>query len=472
MNASLISKHNSLPRALEIGHVDPIEAFLAIKDLPNPILLDSSMPGAEGNRFTYITADPFLIIKSHNRNIRLEQWGSHRAVQDNPWSVLQQYLQHYQMDQLPDLPSFQGGAAGYLSYDLGRHLEVLPSIAIDDLALPEMYVGLYDWSLALDSKTGTCYLFSTGLPDRTIHMADKRTEQVLRKLSSKSPHSPHDSKNRLDPIHWQSTFTEAKYSHAISIIKDYLTQGDSYQVNLSQRFHSHFAGNGWDLYQKVREINPAPFSAYLEFPEVQVLSASPEEFLTLEGREVRSRPIKGTRPSGNSQYENQILSKQLIESPKERAENVMIVDLIRNDLGRICDIGSINVPNILDIERHPTVNHLVSTIKGTIPETMDAIDLLKACFPGGSVTGAPKIRSMQIIEELEPVRRGIYCGSIGYVSFGGNMSTNIAIRTTIISNNQIYLQVGGGIVADSDHVSEYHETLQKGLGLMRAIELG
>ena len=445
----------------------PARLFHAFQDMPSPALLDGAMPGASGNRFSYLTADPFLVIRSRGRQVTLEQGDASEEVEGDPWSTLQGLLHKYRIEQAPGLPPFQGGVLGYWSYDLGRHLERLPSWAEDDIHLPEMYLGLYDWALAYDGDTGRLCLFSTGLPEGTVERAQIRAEEIMNRLK-REPQDGHPSVFD-SPVSLRSNFTPETYMAAIERIKEYLAAGDTYQVNLSQRFQSPFQGDPWNLYLRLRSFNPAPFAAYLGFPEVKILSASPEEFLHLERGQVRVRPIKGTRPAGVTPDESARYAAELLASEKERAENVMIVDLIRNDVGRVCRIGSVEVPNLFTVERHPTVLHLVSTVVGELLSSADAVDLLRACFPGGSVTGAPKLRSMEIIEELEPVRRGVYCGAIGYISFGGDMGTSIAIRTLVLTGGQVYLQVGGGIVADSDPFAEYQETLQKGKGLRRAL---
>jgi para-aminobenzoate synthetase component 1 len=425
------------------------------------------MPGASGNRFSYLTADPFLVIRSRGRQVILERGGASEEVEGDPWSILQGLLRKYSIEQVAGLPPFQGGVLGYWSYDLGRHLERLPSSAEDDLDLPEMYLAFYDWTLAYDGDTGRLCLFSTGLPEGTVARAQIRAEEIMERLK-KTPQEA--ALTTFDgPVSLQSNFTPETYMAAVERIKEYLAAGDTYQVNLSQRFQSPFQGDPWSLYQRLRSFNPAPFAAYLGFPGVKVLSASPEEFLRLERGQVQVRPIKGTRPVGETPGEGERYAAELLASDKERAENVMIVDLIRNDLGRVCRIGSVDVPSLFAVERHPTVLHLVSTVVGELLPSADAVDLMRACFPGGSVTGAPKLRSMEIIEELEPVRRGVYCGAIGYISFGGDMGTSIAIRTLVLTGGRVYLQVGGGIVADSEPFAEYQETLQKGMGLRRAL---
>ncbi|MBF8267402.1 MAG: pabB [Dehalococcoidia bacterium] len=445
----------------------PARLLPAFLDMPYPALLDGAMPGAPGGRFSYLTADPFMVVRSRGRHVTIERGSVREEIEDDPWSVLQGLLRQHRGSQATGLPPFQGGALGYWSYDLGRHLEHLPSWAWDDLGLPEMYLGLYDWALAYDGDTGQSHLFSTGLPEGTEERARLRAEEVMRRLKEIPRDAPSLTTDTPAPL--RSNFTPEAYKSAVRRVKEYLAAGDVYQVNLSQRFQRPFQGDPWALYQRLRLDNPAPFAAYLGFPEVVVLSASPEEFLRLDGGQVRVRPIKGTRPTGRSREEDSLQAAELLASEKERAENVMIVDLLRNDVGRVCKIGSVRVPSLFAVERHPTVLHLVSTITGELLHTADAIDLLRACFPGGSVTGAPKVRAMEIIEELEPVRRGIYCGALGYISFGGDMGASIVIRTLVLTGGQVYLQLGGGIVADSDPEAEYQETLDKGLGLRRAL---
>lgn len=445
----------------------PARLFPAFRDLPYPALLDGAMPGAEGGRFSYLTADPFLVLRSRGRRVEILRDGLVEKLEGSPWDVLQDLLRRHSVERADGLPPFQGGALGYWGYDLGRHLERLPAWAEDDLGLPEMHLGFYDWALAHDSLTGRSWLISSGLPDGAGRRAEARAEEVMRRLESGLPDAA------PTPVHaaasLKSNFTRESYMAAVQRVKEYLEAGDAYQVNLSQRFRAPFEGAPWDLYLRLRQANPAPFAAYLGLPDVDVLSASPEEFLRLEEGRVRVRPIKGTRPVGRTPEETARLARELLASEKERAENVMIVDLLRNDIGRVCRIGSVAVPSLFAVEQHPTVLHLVSTVTGELLPSTDAVGLLRACFPGGSVTGAPKVRAMEIIEELEPVRRGIYCGAIGYVSFAGDMAASIAIRTLVLTRGEAFLQVGGGIVADSDPESEYQETLHKARGLRMAL---
>ena len=442
--------------------------FTQFRSAPYPMLLENAMPHTRLERYSCLTADPFLILRSRGRRIYLEWDGHCEEAEGDPLTLLHDLLLHFATPLLPGLPSFQGGAAGYIGYDLGRLLEPMPALAADDLDLPDLCLAFYDWSLVHDSLGGRSWLIATGLPHGTADKAHRRLqwahERLGRPLVSKE-----DPVRFVEGAPLRSTFTIEGYLAAVQRIKAYLAAGDIYQANLSQRFMVPFAGDSWSLYLRLRHVNPAPYAAYLEFPEVTVLSASPEEFLRVEGRRVETRPIKGTRPRGDTSEEDEALAQELLASQKDRAENIMIVDLLRNDLGRVCQTGSVQVPTLLALEKHPTVHHLVSTITGDLPEEVDSVDLLRACFPGGSITGAPKIQAMKIIEELEPTRRGIYSGAIGYLGFNSTMDTSIAIRTMVITKGALTFSVGGGIVWDSDPEAEYQETLHKARGLMRAL---
>ena len=472
MISSIPNTENSNTLIYDLGNsLNPIDLFEEFQDLPYPVLLDSSMEGALNSRFSYLTADPFLVMSSKGNDIKLKSGSDVICMTGNPWDVLDELIKKYHVSRIPGLPPFQGGIIGYWGYDLVRHLESIPSKAQEDIDVPEMYLGFYDWVLSHDATSGKLFLLSTGLPDTTQHSAWNRSTQILDRISNVKVLDKHNDRiSSISQIDLQSNFTYEGYVSAINKIQDYLKAGDSYQVNLSQRLSSKYVGDTWKLYLTLRETNPSPFSAYLDFPEVRVLSCSPEEFITLNDRAVSIRPIKGTRPVGSNHCENRKYEEDLIGSEKERAENLMIVDLIRNDLGKVCKIGSVNVPSLFSIEKHPSVIHLVSTVEGELLETASPIDLMKACFPCGSVTGAPKLRSMEIIEELEPVRRNIYCGCIGYISLNGDMGTSIAIRTLCVTGGNLYMQLGGAIVSDSDPDEEYLETFQKGAGIRRAFE--
>jgi para-aminobenzoate synthetase component 1 len=385
-------------------------------------------------------------------------------------------LSRYPSAQSPELPPFLGGAAGYFGYDLGRLIEALPTTNPAEEALPELDVGFYDWVLAADHLTGENWLVATGLPAGTGAAARARLAEIEARLNAiaKTSKEPESSKETvrasdLKPLRFRSNVSRADYLEAVRRAKEYIAAGDIYQVNLSHRLEGEWRDSAWALYERLREASPVSYGAYLDLGEGKVLSASPELFLRLDGGRVQTRPIKGTRPRGRTPEEDRMLGAGLLSNEKDRAENLMIVDLLRNDLGKVCRVGSVHVPELFGIEGYSTVWQMVSTVRGELRSGLGAVELLRACFPGGSITGCPKIRAMEIIEELEPVRRGVYCGSIGYISFGGAMVTSIVIRTLVLQQGKIHLQVGGAIVSDSDPEAEYEETLTKSRAALHAL---
>ena len=403
---------------------------------PYAFWLDSALADERLGRTSFWGAEPFLILRSWGRSIELWTRGGTHRFSGNPLETLRQLLRQSRRD------GASGGAVGYLAYELKRFGENLPQRAVDDLGLPESYLCFYE----------------------TIARFDPRPLAVG--ASAMPRHSPLDG--ALAP---PSNFTLEGYKRAVQRVRDYIFAGDIYQVNLSQRFQLPLVGSPFDGYLRLRSDNPAPFAAYLNLPEVQVLSASPERFLRFDpiSRRVQTRPIKGTRPRGRTAEEDAALAKELLASEKDRAENVMIVDLERNDLGRVAEIGSVRVTELFCQETLPTVFHLTSTVEAVLREDLDVVDLLLATFPGGSITGAPKIRAMEIIDELEPTARSVYTGSVGYVGFDGSLDLNIAIRTILVKDGVAYFQAGGGIVADSEPEMEYQETLHKARALCRAL---
>jgi para-aminobenzoate synthetase component 1 len=418
--------------------------------------------------------------------------GARRTVHDDAAAALRALLVPHAAPPVPGLPPFQGGAAGYVAYDWGRVLEPrVPTPKHDDLALDDAVLGLYDWVLAWDHEASRAWLVSTGLPETSpparAERAERRLSAVLERLatapraradgyaSSDVPRSPgarapsHPVEGGWwdDALALRSSFTHRDYVAAVARVREYIHAGDIFQANLSQRFEAPLAESPWALYLRMRARNAAPFAAFLDVPGAAVLSASPERFLRVDaGGCVETRPIKGTRPRGLGPEHDAALGRALTESAKDRAENLMIVDLMRNDLSRVCRPGTVRVPELFALERYATVHHLVSTVVGELAPGADALDLLRATFPGGSITGAPKVRAMEIIAELEPSQRGVYCGTIGYWSVTGESDTNIAIRTAVALGDRLYFSAGGGIVADSDPEQEYRETLDKARGII------
>jgi para-aminobenzoate synthetase component 1 len=475
------------------GTADPAEICAAFLDLPYVLLLDSaSMPQHPDAQYSFLTADPARVVRSKGASTEVFEDGRWTSVAGDALGVARAMLPSELTPALAGPPPFQGGIAGYIGYDWGAVLERLPRPRYDDLAIPDVVLGLYDWVIAWDHRSGATWLISTGLPE-TGHRQEARArdrlamvrqrlggrraggtagrqEAMVRAPAALAPSYPLTSLEAADRIGLRSTFTHRGYLDAVTRVRDYIVAGDIFQANLSQRFEGTLNEAPFDLYRRLRRHNPAPFAAYLGFADLAVLSASPERFLRLDGdRRIETRPIKGTRPRGLGPMHDAALGRALAESQKDRAENVMIVDLLRNDLSRVCRPATVRVPELFALEHHPTVHHLVSTVVGELEPGADATDVIRAAFPGGSITGAPKVRAMEIIAELEPTQRGVYCGSIGYISATGAMDTSIVIRTYLALRGQIYFQAGGGIVADSDPELEYRETLDKARGLIETL---
>ena len=434
--------------------IDSAVLFSPIANKPWAVFLDSGYPHSQQGRYDIIAADPVCTLVTHGEITEINQQGVVTLSSDNPFDLIRQQLLAIGISESSELP-FNGGAIGYFSYDLARRLENLPVLAEDAEGIAEMAVGIYSWALIVDHQQKQSVLLA--------HQFDEIRWQALVAQFSQLPTTQnHQPFQVTSPV--QSNMDKARYRTAFERIKHYLKEGDCYQVNLTQRFSASCSGNPWTAYLTLRELNAAPFSAYLNCPEVQILSSSPERFLRLVRDIVETKPIKGTRPRKVDEAEDQQQIEHLVASDKDRAENLMIVDLLRNDISKTC--SEVKVPVIFDVESYATVHHLVSTVTGVLAKNQHALDLLKSCFPGGSITGAPKIRAMEIIEELEPHRRGVYCGSIGYIGFNGNMDTNIAIRTLVHSNNTIRFWAGGGIVNDSVVEEEYQECFDKAAALL------
>jgi para-aminobenzoate synthetase component I len=451
-----------LVRPLALG--TPLEALRALADRPAPFLLHSARPDARA-RWSYFGADPFALVR-----------GGDFAAAARLWRELA--LAAPEAD--PEGPPFAGGAVGTWSYDFGRRLERLPAIARDDLRLPDFVLGFYDVVGAFDHATGRAWLIASGLPLAGVdaaRRAARRLDDVTRRIEAGAVARAVAS--RLDPAAAASTFTRTAYVDAVERVRDHIRRGDIFQANLSQRWTVPAVAPGAGpaapgplalaLYEALAALSPAPHAAFLDWGDHAVASASPERFLSLRAGRVEARPIKGTRPRGATPEADAALARALETSAKDRAENVMIVDVLRNDLGRACEIGSVEVPALCEREDFPQVFHLTSTVTGILRADLDALDLLAACFPGGSITGAPKIRAMEIIEALEPVRRHLYTGAIGWLGWSGDADWSIAIRTALVTPVAVHHAAGGGITADSEPEAEYEETLDKAAGMRAAL---
>jgi para-aminobenzoate synthetase component 1 len=491
---------------------DPEQVCERLSGWPYLLWLDSAAATSRLGQFSFVTADPDQVVRSRDRLVEIidRRGGVRRhegvsagasAKRDDALSVVRDLLRPFAQNRLESLPPFQGGAAGYLAYDWGRVLERLPAPRYDDIGLDDVVLGIYDWVIAWDHVARRAWLISTGIPELDPQLraerARGRAADVLARLSPSTVLSPSTPEHPVgiqsndtssdgttpvapsfpvdggwwDPsLELRSSFTKRDYLAAVARVVEYVHAGDIFQTNLSQRFEVPLYEPVWTLYKRLRRRNAAPFAAFMNLPGGAVLSASPERFLHVDAHgHVETRPIKGTRPRGIGPEHDAALGQALTESAKDRAENLMIVDLMRNDLSRVCAPGSVRVPELFALERYATVHHLVSTVVGDLEPGRDALDLLRAAFPGGSITGAPKVRAMEIIAELEPSRRSVYCGSLGYWSVTGELDTSIAIRTAVARRGRLYFNAGGGIVADSNPEQEYRETLDKARGIIDAL---
>lgn len=423
--------------------------FHPIEHIAWSMLLRSASQEHVDSRFDILVAQPTVKITTNgHRSFVATETEEYQTHQD-PFELLnklqQQYLPQVQFE--CDLP-FVGGALGYFAYDLGRQIENMPELAANELSTPDMAVGLYDWAVIVDHKLKSACLVGHDLEKRWRWLNEQQDQQ-LRQADFSLVSS------------WQSNMDKESYSNKFAAVQDYIVEGDCYQINLAQRFSAKYQGSEWQAYQKLEKCNLAPFSAFIRTEDSAILSVSPERFLQLNNQEIETKPIKGTMPRSPDITIDEANKQALKESAKDQSENLMIVDLLRNDIGRVAQVGSVSVPKLFDIESFPAVHHLVSTVTAKLDPKYSATDLLRASFPGGSITGAPKIRAMEIIEELEPHRRSLYCGSIGYISRHGKMDTSITIRTLIAENSTLYAWAGGGLVSDSQCDAEYQETLDK-----------
>ena len=416
------------------------------------MLLESAGPLGADNGVDIISADPLATLETRGLVTTLTRHGESSEHHEDPLALLARTQQQLlgELDLCATRLPFIGGALGLFGYDLGRRFERLPVQAAADIAVPDMAVGIYDWALLRNVASGDWQL---------VHWGDeaglaKRLAWLEQQQAKPAPAFALQGS-------WQSNMSRAEYGEKFARIQAYLAAGDCYQINLTQRFSAPYQGDEFQAYCLLAAANKAPFSAFIRLPDSALLSLSPERFLLLDGRHIETKPIKGTRPRHPDPATDRQVALELAQADKDRSENLMIVDLLRNDIGRVSRPGSVSVPHLFSVESFPAVHHLVSTIHGELDARWQGVDLLRACFPGGSITGAPKIRAMEIIEELEPQRRNAYCGSIGYLSQHGRMDTSICIRTLIAEAGRLHCWAGGGIIADSDADSEYQETYDK-----------
>ncbi len=445
-----------------------------LRGLPGLMLLGSGGELTDQARYSFVVAQPFLTLRTWGSRCETRADGRTAIHYGNPWHILDQLLARYELIDEIDLPFPLGGCFGYWGYDLKNFVEPrLPAKAVNDLELPDCCVGFYDSLAIFDHHLGKTWIVSTGLTSdgsRKEFRARQQADWWHDQLAS-LPSSIHLNEETQKQIGPSSNFTREEFLSTTQRALDYIHAGDIYQVNLSQRLSGGWHGEGWDFYKALRKVSPSPFAAFQDAGDFQIASSSPERFLRLSGQHIQTRPIKGTRARNPSPRLDAQLAFELQSSEKERAELVMITDLLRNDLGRVCEFGSIDVPDLMRLEKYPQVQHLVSTIEGRLRPELSHLSALRKCFPGGSITGAPKFRAMEIIDELEPVTRGPYTGSLGYLGFNRESQFNIAIRTAIVNKGRIWFQVGAGIVADSIPEMEYEETLTKAQGFEQALKL-
>ncbi|GAB2179672.1 aminodeoxychorismate synthase component I [Dongia sp. agr-C8] len=425
-------------------------------DCPGLVFLDSALRHDSLGRYSFIAADPVHRLVTRGAATTIDGL----AFAGSPFAAIADLLARHPLTQVPDLPPFQTGLAGQFGYGLRHHVEVVPAHARSDHGFPDLELGWYDVVVAVDHRDNRAFIFASG------DNAEARTAWALTRLNGQARFGLPDWE--IEP---RPDLSADQYRRSVRRAIDYIEAGDIYQANITQRFQATLP-QGFEriaLYDELRRQNPATFAAFIDFGATALLSSSPERFLKVEGGVIETRPIKGTRPRGGNPAQDAALGRELLASEKDRAENLMIVDLLRNDVGRVAKLGSVQVPVLIGLESYATVHHLVSVVTAVLDDGKSAVDLLQAAFPGGSVTGAPKIRAMEIIAELEPTERGPYCGAIGYLSAGGAMDTNIVIRTLLIDGGRISFQVGGGIVADSDPQAEWQESLTKAKALIQTL---
>jgi anthranilate synthase component I len=444
----------------------PVSAFLKLeKDQPYAFLLESVEGGETVARYSFLGCDPFLICRYRKGQ------PSSEFMQN-----LRNTLQRFRSVSVPNLPPFTGGAVGYFGYDMVRTIEDIPDTGRDDLGIDDAALMFYKTVLAFDHLRHQIHIISNLLADESTDPLETqyaKAQQEIERIESllRTPVEPPVSKANKEELQVRSNFEKSDYLKAVIKAKEYIAAGDIFQVVLSQRFEVDLRTSPFEIYRALRIVNPSPYMYYLKMPDATIVGSSPEMLVKIQGDEASYRPIAGTRPRGANDAEDECLAKELKADEKERAEHIMLVDLGRNDLGRVCKYGTVRVEDLMFIERYSHVMHLVSALRGQLPPGVDRLDTMMACFPAGTVSGAPKVRAMEIIDEMEPTRRGVYSGAIMYLDFSNNLDSCIAIRTLVVKGNKGYIQAGGGIVADSTPEGEYQETVNKSRALLRAIQL-
>ena len=456
----------------------PVSAFRKIDDGKNSFLLESMEGGEKWARYSFLGSGPSVIIRTFGGRAEIVRKGRTEKVSfdRDPLEIVKSVLADYAPVQDPGLPRFFGGAVGFMGYDVVRYFEELPSRKKEGLDLPDIFFMITDTLLIFDNLTHRIKVVSNAhVNGHSVTAAYKeatgKIDALVKKLRTNVRREAGGGRRSAKKHQLTSNFTQAQYERAVIKAKEYIKAGDIFQVVPSQRFRTKINIEPYEIYRALRLINPSPYMYFLRCGGATVVGASPEVMVRLEGGRIDLRPIAGTRRRGANEDEDESLARELLADPKERAEHIMLVDLGRNDVGRVSEPGSVSVSELMVIERYSHVMHIVSNVRGRLSNGRDAYDVIRACFPAGTVSGAPKIRAMQIIDELEPTKRGPYAGAVGYFGFSGNMDTCITIRTLVIKDKIAYIQAGGGVVADSDPAAEYQETVNKAKAMMRAVEM-
>jgi anthranilate synthase component 1 len=458
----------------------PVSAFLKVARGDYAFLLESVRGGEKWGRYTFLGSDPFLVMRARRNRMDIIRPGRGVEVRsvENSFEELRAEVKRFRAPELPNLPRFFGGAVGFLAYDIVRCFEKIPETAVDDLGAPDFHLMFTDTVLCFDNVRQTLKIIANvpveefASAKMAYQSARIKIDEIIERL--KRPATPPflegASNVAINDASITSNMTREGYMAMVSAAKEYIAAGDVIQVVPSQRFEAPLTAHPFNIYRSLRTINPSPYMFYLRLGDQTLVGASPEVMVRVEGREITLRPIAGTRRRGVTEAEDRELEAELLADPKERAEHVMLVDLGRNDVGRVSEIGSVKVTELMVVERYSHVMHIVSNVTGVLREGCDAFDAFAATFPQGTVSGAPKIRAMEIIDELESVRRGVYAGAVGYFSYTGNTDTAIALRTLLIKNNHVYIQAGGGVVADSDPGAEFEESVNKARAMVRALQ--
>lgn len=480
----LSNKGNIIPLYKEIfGDLDtPVSAYLKLNKRPS-FLLESVVGGEKWARYSFIGINPSLVISCDNNKISIRTQGSEiiENVSD-PFKYVKEILNDFKPVSVQGLPRFSGGFVGYIGYDIVKFFERVPDNPKPKLPMPDMFLMVPEIVLIFDNLKQTIKIvYNAFIKGRNISNvygeAERKIDQVIEELKGghinveKRIKLFSDTGASIFESSFSSNFLKEDFLRAVQKSKEYVMSGDVVQVVLSQRFHKETNADAFDIYRCLRIINPSPYMYYLDIGGTQVVGSSPEILVRLEGDKITLRPIAGTRKRGLTEIEDKELEEDLKKDPKEMAEHIMLVDLGRNDVGRVAEIGSVKVTELMAVERYSHVMHLVSNVEGRLKNGLDCFDVFRACFPAGTVTGAPKVRAMEIIEELEPTKRGAYAGAVGYFGFSGNMDMCITIRTLLIIDNNVYVQAGAGIVADSEPEKEYMETVNKAMAMMKAVEM-